>query len=518
MVKLFISYSHKDKILKESLENHLSVLKRNNIIESWSDKEIMPGQDRNKAIDENLKSADIIILLVSSDFLASDYCFDNEVKSAVERHESGEVTVIPVILRYCDWKGTPFEKLQALPQDARPITDWEDKDKALQNITNEIKKIIHEKSDNNIGIKIPRKINFIIKNESITNFNTDLIVLKHAQGFMGVDKIIANRLVNDLIVISLDELRVEVGDSILTKSGGVVEASNLLFVGVNNIINFRYAEINDFAVKAMEFVVSNELEIKSLTTTVHGVGFGLDERESFLSLIEGFIESIDVGLIPTGLCEIVIVELDENRANRLKSYLRTIAPKYQLNQIGASSYEYTITDSKKSISKTVQSIIKNKSLGINKPSILVLISENKKFHDIFYFGIQGVAHEFDILCEKIGSNLKGGRLNKIIAKLEATSLVIVEMSEITQEKIFELGYVLGTDTPVLIINKKEVELPYFLKGVNSISYDSIYTLRQDISAILKSLSKRQKKSLHSLSSPNFPHENYDEIELLHNII
>jgi len=274
MVKLFISYSHKDKILKESLENHLSVLKRNNIIESWSDKEIMPGQDRNKAIDENLKSADIIILLVSSDFLASDYCFDNEVKSAVERHESGEVTVIPVILRYCDWKGTPFEKLQALPQDARPITDWEDKDKALQNITNEIKKIIHEKSDNNIGIKIPRKINFIIKNESITNFNTDLIVLKHAQGFMGVDKIIANRLVNDLIVISLDELRVEVGDSILTKSGGVVEASNLLFVGVNNIINFRYAEINDFAVKAMEFVVSNELEIKSLTTTVHGVGFG----------------------------------------------------------------------------------------------------------------------------------------------------------------------------------------------------------------------------------------------------
>ncbi len=113
----FYSYLHKDEKLCAKLENHLAILRREGLIETWHDRKIGPGTEWAGAIDEHLNEADIILLLVSSDFLASDYCSDVEVVRAMERHKAGEACVIPVILRPCDWGHTPFAKLQALPKD-----------------------------------------------------------------------------------------------------------------------------------------------------------------------------------------------------------------------------------------------------------------------------------------------------------------------------------------------------------------------------------------------------------------
>lgn len=139
-LELFYSYSHKDEDLRDELETHLSMLKRQKVISQWHDRGILAGEEWGGEIDEHLKAADIILLLVSANFLASDYCYDIELKLAMERHEAGEARVVPVILRPCDWSGAPFGKLQALPKNARPVTTWPNRDEAFTDIAKGIRK------------------------------------------------------------------------------------------------------------------------------------------------------------------------------------------------------------------------------------------------------------------------------------------------------------------------------------------------------------------------------------------
>lgn len=144
MYKIFISYSHKDDGYRNALETHLSSLKRNGHVRSWSDRRITAGEEWKGKIDENLALADMILLLVSADFTASDYCYDIELAHALQKHEEGKAVVIPIILRHCDWHDTPLGKLQALPRDANPVSVWNDSDEAWLNVVLGIKESLKE--------------------------------------------------------------------------------------------------------------------------------------------------------------------------------------------------------------------------------------------------------------------------------------------------------------------------------------------------------------------------------------
>ncbi len=133
-VNLFFSYAPEDDELRVRLEKHLAVLKREGAIRGWSDRMISAGEEWKGEIDRRLDEADIILLLVSASYLASDYCYDVEVSRALERHERGQATVIPVILRPCDWKNAPFGKLRALPSNGQPVTGFADIEAALAEI------------------------------------------------------------------------------------------------------------------------------------------------------------------------------------------------------------------------------------------------------------------------------------------------------------------------------------------------------------------------------------------------
>jgi hypothetical protein len=133
-VRLFYSYSHRDEKLRDKLEAHLAVLKRNGVIENWHDRRIGAGNEWEGSIDTHLDVADIILLLVSSDFINSNYCYDVELSRAMERHAQGSAKVIPIILRPCLWTEAPFGKLQALPTDGKAVTSWTNQDAALTEI------------------------------------------------------------------------------------------------------------------------------------------------------------------------------------------------------------------------------------------------------------------------------------------------------------------------------------------------------------------------------------------------
>jgi hypothetical protein len=154
---IFYSYSHKDEALRDQLEKHLAILQRQHVISGWHDRAIQAGVEWELQIHEHLESADIILLLVSADFLASDYCWGKEVTRAMERHESGTARVIPILLRAVDWAGAPFSRLQALPKDAKPVTSWSNHDEAFADIARGIRQVATALSVEKVekGVRIP---------------------------------------------------------------------------------------------------------------------------------------------------------------------------------------------------------------------------------------------------------------------------------------------------------------------------------------------------------------------------
>jgi TIR domain len=138
-ISLFYSYSHKDEALREKLETHLSLLKREGVIRDWHDRRVEAGTEWDGVIKEELNRAGMILFLVSADFMASAYCQDVEVKRAMERHEEGTARVIPIILRPVDWRSAPFAKLAALPRDGKPVVEWKPRDKAFADIARGIR-------------------------------------------------------------------------------------------------------------------------------------------------------------------------------------------------------------------------------------------------------------------------------------------------------------------------------------------------------------------------------------------
>jgi hypothetical protein len=145
-IEIFLCYAHEDATLLAELQKHLIPLKRQRLITSWYDGDIHAGIEWEQAIRTHLGKADIILLLISHHFLASDYYYSKEMTRAMERHHKGEARVIPIVLRSVHFQNLPFSKLQALPTNAVPVVSkkWNDQDEAFSDIVAGIDKVIEE--------------------------------------------------------------------------------------------------------------------------------------------------------------------------------------------------------------------------------------------------------------------------------------------------------------------------------------------------------------------------------------
>lgn len=142
-LKVFLSYCHEDEDMKKEIDKALIMLRRNEKIDTWNDRCLTAGSELEKEILDNLKSADIILLLVSTDFLVSQYCFEKEMQIAIRRHKEGSALVIPVILRRCDWLNSELKDLVAIPRDGKHIRSWKDIDEAYYQVKEEVEKSIN---------------------------------------------------------------------------------------------------------------------------------------------------------------------------------------------------------------------------------------------------------------------------------------------------------------------------------------------------------------------------------------
>jgi CheY-like chemotaxis protein len=150
-VTLFYSYAHEDEPLRDELQGHLMILERRGVIRSWHDRAIVPGHDWSREIDEHLRRADLVLLLVSKDFIASDYIMGTELAVAMQRQQSGEATVVPILLRPVDLQpedaaDMPFVNLlqpQGLPRDLKPVTTWPTRDEAWTNVASGLRATVN---------------------------------------------------------------------------------------------------------------------------------------------------------------------------------------------------------------------------------------------------------------------------------------------------------------------------------------------------------------------------------------
>ncbi|WP_339709724.1 toll/interleukin-1 receptor domain-containing protein [uncultured Kriegella sp.] len=139
---IFTSYAHEDEALKTEMDKYLKVLKRSGKIDTWNDRVLMAGEEWDKTIMDELNKANIILLLVSVDFNASDFIWEKELTEAMRRHEEGSAYVVPIILRKCQWTSLPYAKLQALPRNAQPITEFANRDAAFTEVANGIERLV----------------------------------------------------------------------------------------------------------------------------------------------------------------------------------------------------------------------------------------------------------------------------------------------------------------------------------------------------------------------------------------
>jgi hypothetical protein len=168
-MKAFISYSHVDGRYLERLHVHLAQLQREQIISTWTDKQILAGGKLDNEISNSLNSSDLFIALLSPDYINSNYCYEKEFEKALEMQKSNQIIIIPVIVEDCDWLNTPFQQFKALPKDGKPISEWNSENTAFLNVIQEIRNltsgVANQKSQSETKVSNTLSKNYKIKQD-----------------------------------------------------------------------------------------------------------------------------------------------------------------------------------------------------------------------------------------------------------------------------------------------------------------------------------------------------------------
>jgi hypothetical protein len=313
-----------------------------------------------------------------------------------------------------------------------------------------------------------------VVNADVLTVECDVLVLKYAQGFHGTDQKVSKALG----LSERNDVALAVGKHLRIPTKGKLPCKRVLFVGVPQLWEFGYAEIRQFARSAMEILANEDCEKASIAMTMHGVGYGLDEREAFSAQVAGVMEYLQSSVAAWKPNIIAIVEYDRSRAERMIRLLMSLQTK-----AGSDDFDGRPQSAGKYIPDA--GIASN-----NKKHVFVAMPYDEEMQDVFEFGICEPVNAAGCLCERCDQlAFTGDVLDRIRNRIASAAVVVADMTGSNPNVYLEVGYAWGKGVPTLLIAQKGQELLFDVKTHRCIYYKNISDLRRQLANLMPDVLK-----------------------------
>jgi len=308
----------------------------------------------------------------------------------------------------------------------------------------------------------------------------DVLVLKHARRTYGLDSLVAGYLDSAGVSLRFPDI----WESWKVNSvPPLTKTSNILFIGVPRLGEFRYPEIRKFASMALATLASELPHARKVLFTVHGIGYGLDEAEAFGAEIAGFSDAVQAMQIPGALHEITIIENNHRRAKRLEEYLRKLLPDGRISWADPSSPQAG--------SGTTEKL---QGLGQEtdaKAHVFVAMPFEEEMDDVYHYGIYSAVNAAGFICERSDfSSFTGDIMHWVKSRIRTASLVIADLTNANPNVYLEIGYAWGVGIPTVLVSRDGEHLEFDVIGQRCLIYKKIRQLQDLLTSELSALRLR----------------------------
>lgn len=307
----------------------------------------------------------------------------------------------------------------------------------------------------------------------------DTLVLKYAQAAHGLDRDIIREF--ELLGHFIDSKLPEVWEYFFTDSKKITNTKYLLFVGTPELSEFEYKEIREFGRKSLASLASSEPKTKSISMTIHGPGYGLDEIEAFESQIAGIVDSITSEDYPANLEEIIFIERSSGRSERLRKVLNNLFPDGFIPTPESGG----LKEITKSSAETLRSAGYSSE---SKKSIFVAMPFSADFDDRYHYGIYGAVNSAGFLCERADlQSFTGDVMEWVKSRISTADLVIADLTTANPNVYLEVGFAWGQNKKTVLLIKDTSELKFDTRGQRCLPYTSIKDLEKKLKSELENL-------------------------------
>ena len=308
-----------------------------------------------------------------------------------------------------------------------------------------------------------------VVNADALQHQCDVLVLKYAQAWYGLDEAVMRLLVKD--GVSAVQFSPGPQDTALIDTANRLAARIALFVGTEPLGHFDYKDIRSFGRRALERS-ADDSSFRHIALTMHGGGFGLDEREAFVSLVAGLLDAVRSGVASPNLELLTVVERDQRRCTRLASLLDELVPG---GQVGSSAPEAPESEAEERL----------RSAGYesaSKPHVFVAMPFGEAFSDLYHYGISGAVNSVGLLCERADLiAFTGDILEKVKRRISAADLVVADLTGANANVYLEVGYAWGRGIPTVLVVDSGDELKFDVRGQRCLRYENIRDLEATLS-------------------------------------
>jgi hypothetical protein len=469
--QVFVSYSRADKPWLERLRPHLSALEREGEIHLWVDNLLLPGQEWQSEVRRAIDKADVAIILTSADYFSSEFIHAHELPALLEANRAG-CRLLVVKVRDYELSHTVVGRLQVVnprPLDSMRKNNYE---KVFQTVAEEIRNT----GTRGPGDRQPIRVELVCGN--VLTVPADVLGLKFARYFYGADRMVFEAMRD--AGISVAPLP-EPGEALLLDTRDSVTPGKVLFLGVRELRSFGYRQIREFGEQVLAMLASRAPETATLTLTVHGPGYGLDEAEAFRSEIAGLIDALSSGSYPPALQSITIVERERPRVDALQRVLDELVPDGIIEADRAKYLTRLTAPARENL----------RSAGYesaSKPHVFVAMPFHKGMIDTFRYGIEKPVNDAGFLCERADfAVFAGDVLQWMKERIASAELVIADLTGANPNVYLEVGYAWGVKKRTVLLVNADDELKFDVQSQRCLKYETISDLEEKLRKELSGL-------------------------------